>query len=35
MRHDFVTDKVPKEITQKSINARVKVLALYTSSYAD
>ena len=29
---DFVMDKVPREITQKSINTRVMVLALCTLS---
>ena len=34
-RQHFVTDKVLKEITQKSINARVTVLTLCTSSNVD
>ena len=33
-RHDFVRDKVQREIT-KNINARVTVLALCTSSNVD
>ena len=33
-RHDFVRDKVQREITQKNINARVTVLALCMSSNA-
>ena len=34
-RHDFVRDKVQREITKKNINARVTVLALCTSSNVD
>ena len=34
-RHDFVRDKVQREITKKKINARVTVLALCTSSNVD
>ena len=33
-RQDFVRDKVQREITKKTINARVTVLALCTSSNA-
>ena len=34
LSHSFVTDKVPRIITQKSINAIVTVLARCTSSNA-
>ena len=34
LRRNFVMVKVPRDITQKSINARVMVLALCTSSNA-
>ena len=33
--HNFVTNNICKEIIKKSINARVVVLILYTSSNVD